>query len=122
MIDGYDKVVDADLEDGSDLFLDVLRQAAPKSLYVQVQAGMTDVAQVMQEEGELFVKKVAIVSVQAGLQPADTLPETSLSPTPRYGWSIDSSQNNVYDKGASQHVFDFCFDKGLEMRVVSRHA
>jgi hypothetical protein len=115
-VKGYEKVLDADLEDGHSLFVDVLRKAAPKSLLVQGQSGLTDIAEVMKEDGKLFLEKVSIVSVQAGL-------ETSTDSTlHRHGWAVDSSANSAFDPPAAQAVIDFCFDNRLRLHAAGRLA
>lgn len=46
----------------------MLLAAPPKSVVVQLQSGMTDVAKVMAAEPELFQSKVCLVSIMGGLE------------------------------------------------------
>jgi len=54
--------------DGAAVFRGVLLAAPPKSVVVQLQSGMTDVAKVMAAEPELFQSKVCLVSIMGGLE------------------------------------------------------
>lgn len=97
--------------DGAGIFLQTLKQAPNKSLTIQLQTGMTDVANVMLDHGELFERKVCLCSIMGGLQQ-----------NPNGDWEPDTAANNMFDLESSKLVYKFCIDKGIPMHVVSRTA
>ena len=52
--------------EGATLCSRVLRQAAPRSLIVQIQSGFTDVADLIDADETLFKERVAWVSIMGG--------------------------------------------------------
>jgi len=112
--DGCANVREEDLEDGAALIRNVLNEAEPRSIIVQCQSGLTDIADVMREEKDLFLAKVAKVSVQGGLNPSDD---------PSKGaWVPDSSANNVFDMEAADFLYNFCIRHQMTMHVVHGNA
>eukprot|EP00937_MAST-01D_sp_MAST-1D-sp2_P006950 g6950.t1 len=122
-LDGWDAVAKDDLEDGKALFLSVLREAAPKSLIVQCQAALTDVADMMKEDGDLFLEKVHRVSIMGGLQRPSSEAAPSLDADEMWKlYEADTAQNNVFDMDAARFVYDFCLARSLQMHIVGRDA
>ncbi|KAG8465847.1 hypothetical protein KFE25_005417 [Diacronema lutheri] len=76
-------------------------------------SGLRDFAEMVLMDRELVLRKVTAVSIQGGLEPDRTSP---------FGFVPDTSQNNAYDPIAAKIVYDFCFDNGIRMSVVSRNA
>eukprot|EP00747_Dinoflagellata_sp_TGD_P181228 gnl/TRDRNA2_/TRDRNA2_34923_c0_seq1.p1 gnl/TRDRNA2_/TRDRNA2_34923_c0~~gnl/TRDRNA2_/TRDRNA2_34923_c0_seq1.p1 ORF type:complete len:456 (-),score=65.20 gnl/TRDRNA2_/TRDRNA2_34923_c0_seq1:5-1372(-) len=112
---GFDENKDTDLEEGHELILDVLRGAAPGSLTIQCQSGLTDAARAMREEAELFCRKVARLAIQGGLFPAT---DGALDGA----WLPDQSQNNVFDIDSASFVYNFCLQHKIPMHVVGKDA
>lgn len=113
---GYEAVRCEDIRDGHELLMSVLVSAAPASLVVQCQSGLTDIARAMQEDGKLFAEKVIKVSVQAGLIPC------KVSLAHPHGWAPSEVQNNFYDMEAASFVYNFCFEHRITMHVLDRGA
>jgi len=101
-----------ELFDGKRIFMDTLRNSVDKSLTVQVQTGMTDVANMILEHGHLFERKVSCCSIMGGLQQNGVTGE----------WEPDTAANNMFDFDACKIVYKFCIDRGIPMHVVSRTA
>ena len=95
------------------LLLATLEEAAPKSLTFVLISSLRDVSDVLESHAQLFVDKVASVSIMGGLQPDADAP---------FGWAPDSSVNNLFDRAAAAAVHAFCFEHRIPMTVVSRHA
>ncbi|KAG8463308.1 hypothetical protein KFE25_004819 [Diacronema lutheri] len=112
-LDGYERTSERALLDGRELFVDVLRRAAPRSLRVVLISSLRDFADVIAAHPELVLAKVHTVAIQGGLQPSDSGVA---------GWEPDSSVNNTFDMAAARTVYSFCFSSGLPMTVTSRNA
>lgn len=97
--------------DGATLFLEILQKARAKTLTIQLQTGMTDVANVIRTHGDLFERKVSLCSIMGGLQK-----------TPSGTWEPDTAANNMFDIDAATVVYKFCIDRKIPMHVVSRTA
>lgn len=112
-LEGFDEVDEARLHDGGPLLLSTLEDAAPRSLTLVLISSLRDIADVMGSHAQLFIEKVASVTVMGGLEPDKDAP---------FGWVPDSSVNNGFDEEAAEVVYDFCFRWRVPMTVISRHA
>jgi len=135
-LDGFDSAMSQAclFEDGVGLLKRVLYEVEAEggTLLLQVQAGMRDVADLMQQEPERVIKVVRKCSIMGGLErnnncgpcvthcgPSDTHAGATMSSK---DWSPDMSQNNQFDAAAAAYVYDFCLSRGVSMNVVSRIA
>jgi len=113
-------------EGGVELLKRVLYEVEQEggTLMLQVQAGMRDVAELMQREPERVVKVVAKCSIMGGL--ITSLPQHQQYFRPPVAspsdFLPDSSSNNNFDESAAAYVYDFCLTRGVSMNVVSRVA
>lgn len=112
-LQGYAAVDESRLLPGGALLLRALRTAPRKSVRVVCISSLRDFCDVITAHPELVERAVHSVGVQGGLEPDAASPG---------GWRPDSSVNNTFDMAAAATVYAFCFEKGLPMTVVSRHA
>lgn len=112
-LEGFDAIDESRLLPGRALLLRALRAAPRKSVRVVCISSLADLREAMEEDAQLVERAVHSVGVQGGLEPDANSP---------CGWRPDSSVNNTFDMASAVAVYAFCFERGLPLTVVSRHA
>jgi inosine-uridine nucleoside N-ribohydrolase len=83
-LEGFGHAMAREYPAAQTFFLKLLQQLPEKSLVVQLQAGFTDVAQMINEHPALFLSKVCSLSIMGGLQQTHE--------GEGHGWECDDSQ------------------------------
>lgn len=100
--------------DGLRLMREVLDAVPDKSLRILCIASLTDLAQLIQENHESFLRKVREVVVMGGVQAQPLETADLLEP--------DSAYNNNCDMDAAQFVYRHCQLMGVPTVTLTRHA
>jgi len=124
-------------EHGASLLQRVVREVDQEDskLLLQIQAGMTDVADLMRCDPHRVARVVSKCSIMGGLTRTTTSPSPSSSPSPSPSsssagatctcasdWLPDAATNNQFDSDAAAFVYKFCLTRGISMHVVGREA
>jgi hypothetical protein len=112
-LDGCAQVSRDSLHQGKALIARALMQSKRKSLTVVLISSLREFADAIAELPELVEDKVVAVGIMGGLVKDASKPS---------GYAPDTSVNNMFDMAAAEHVYDWCFAKGIRMAVVSRFA
>ena len=112
-IDGFAQTTTKGMPKGTDLLLSLLKQAKDRSVTIVVQAAFTDVADVLKENPDLFLKKVARVCAMGGIKDPANVTEP---------WLSDASFNNDLDEESANAVYQFCQTKGIPLSILGRDA
>lgn len=115
---GYLAAHDA-LEHGASLIERTLQAAKPKSVVLLLISGLTDAADALARDHELFVAKVRRVVIMGGVEtdPAAHQPKLDVN-----GFLLPdmTAQNHVFDKSATLFLYRTLQMLGIPMTVVSR--
>jgi len=115
----FEKAVDVDEVKSMDMLVKIYDTSEEKSIQVTVIACMTDLAEFMRCEEELFVEKTKSVCIMGGVVvQGKEGGESTLGPR----LVPDSAYNNACDKNASEYVYSKCQDLGVPLIVLTRHA
>jgi len=116
---GVEDVPPSQLHTGDLLLQRIVEEAEPKSLTFVLISSLRDFADLVRRFPALVAEKVREVAIQGGLERVG--PDEEADPQ-RPPWRADSSTNNNFDMDAANAAYAFCFDYGVPMTVVSRHA
>lgn len=94
-LQGFADIDEARLVSGERLFSDVLQKVPPKSLIIVLISSLRDMADAIDANRDLVLRKVRTVAIQGGL-------ERDVSRSS--GWRPDSSVNNGFDLEAAEKV------------------
>ena len=113
-----DKCVKDDGLCAASMLEELFDKAPPKSIQVNIIACMTDVAEFMKEEKDLFIEKTKNVCIMGGVKDFDD------EERKKGGLRIkpDSAYNNQCDMEASEYVYAMCQEWKVPMIVLTRHA
>lgn len=108
----------SELENGTDLLLRVLGDAADESIVWLLLGGLTDPAELLQDHEELFLGKTRRVVVMGGVETVDG--EVRLD---QHGHMLpDSAANNMFDKASADFLYRRLQELGVPMTVLTREA
>ncbi len=104
--------------DGYKLLVDTLLAAPDRSLILILNAGLTDAARLVREEKELFVRKIANVTIMGGVKSVN-----ATTPFIAHGFLVpDDAANNAFDMLAAEFLYRELQVLGVPMTVVMRSA
>lgn len=107
----------SDLRVGDEVTIDVLLDAAPKSLTVVLQSGFTDFAMLALLHGELLAAKTAKVVIMGGVVVNEAGDDVVLD----HGLlQPDQANNNTFNFTAAQVVYRWCQDQCVPMVITMR--
>lgn len=98
---------------GQELLHKAMIQAFPKSITVLLISSLTDMAEYIGKNEDMFVKKVKRVVIMGGVEVFNP-DDDRLIP--------DTAQNNSFDIGAAEFLYQKCQDLGVATTTLSRHA
>lgn len=94
-LQGFANVDETRLLPGARIFSDVLQKVPSKSLLVVLISSLRDMADAIDADAALVLRKVHTVAIQGGLVADTSRPS---------GWCADSSVNNCFDMEAAEKV------------------
>lgn len=105
---------------GTALIFDTLLRAPEKGVILSLISGLTDAANAMRTNPDLFCRKVRRVVIMGGVE---TTPDGLNVRLDQDGCLIpDSSQNHTFDMDSTQFLYKALQMNGIPITVVSRHA
>jgi hypothetical protein len=108
-----------ELENGRDLIQRVLEQAPKKSVVLLLISGMTDAADALARDHELFCDKVRRVVIMGGVEAKDHAPVLDVNGFLKPDLT---AQNNKFDVEAAVFLHRALQTLGIPMTIISRHA
>ncbi len=105
-------------EHGKNLIERALREARPKGVVLLLISGLTDAANALAHDHELFTEKVRRVVIMGGVQAKDHRPVLDEN-----GYFLPdlTAQNHTFDLDATKFLYRGLQMLGIPMTVVSRH-
>jgi inosine-uridine nucleoside N-ribohydrolase len=99
------------VEEGEDLLLAKLKASKNKDLIVVINAGMRDIANIIEKHGELFTQKVKQISIMGGIDGTDS--DGHILPDKR-------AYNNTTDMAAARAVYKKAQELEIPLTVVTK--
>ena len=103
-----------ELVDGQSLLHKLYASAPLSGVHLLLISSMTDAAQFVRENEDMFVHKTQSVTIMGGVEPFNTDDGLPLIP--------DTANNNTFDMGAAKELYMRCQDLRVPLVILSRYA
>lgn len=110
----------SELEDGRELLVRTLQTAEDNSLTLVLISGMTDIAAILREHGDLVKAKIESVAIMGGVEVEK---DTNKVVIDKDGFMVpDSAANNKFDMDSAIYTYRRIQELGIPMVILTRAA
>lgn len=108
----------SEVTDGNRLLVSTLKQAENKSVTLMLNSGLTDAAELLRGNTELFIQKIANVVIMGGVRAS-----TPTKPLLINGLLVpDDAANNAFDPAAASYLYQTLQEFSIPMIILMRSA
>jgi hypothetical protein len=111
---------ESELEDGRELLVRTLENAEDKSITLVLISGMTDIAVILRERGDLVQAKCASVAIMGGVEVEKGTNNVVID---KDGYMVpDSAANNKFDMDSAIYTYRRLQELGIKLVILTRAA